>query len=192
MMSDDMVADFLAKLERALRSLPADERQSILAEIKSHIDDRTAATGRPVSEALESLGDPLELAQAYMEQRKLEDAVVRSAHGTLLITILEKTGRSLAAGFLGLFALTCYLCSIVFACMAVLKPIIPQNVGYWVGPHMFAFAIMDKAPPNTTDVLGYAIIPVSVALCVAFFFIGRALTRLGGRVLLRKSRALPA
>lgn len=191
-MTTDPVTDYLAKLERALRSLPADERRSILAEIKSHIEDRTAATGLPVSDALESLGDPIELAQSYLEQRKLEDAVVRSAHGTLLITILEKTGRSVVAGLLGLFALVFYLCTIVFAAMAVLKPILPQNVGYWSGPHIHAFAIVDKAPENTVEVLGYAIIPVAIALGLAFFFLGRALTRLGGRVLLRKSRAFPA
>jgi uncharacterized membrane protein len=190
-MTDQTLAAYIAKLERALRSLPADERHAIIAEIKSHIDDRTVSTGMPLDDTLEKLGDPLELAQAYLDQRKLEDAVVRSAHGTLLITILERAGRSVAAALIGLCAVSLYLCAIVFAAMAVLKPILPQQVGLWFGPHMFAFAIMDHPPTNATELLGYSIIPVSLVLGVLSFLIGRALTRFGGRVLLRKSQALP-
>lgn len=184
--------DYLAKLERALRSLPADERASIIAEIRSHIEDRMAATQIPAQLVLEDLGDPLELAQAFLDQRKLEDAVVRSAHGPLLIAILERAGRSIVAAILGLFAVTFYLCVPAFAAMAVLKPILPQNVGLWWGPNLHAFAMLDHPPAGTQEVLGYALIPVVIVLGVVAFLIGRALTRLGGRVLLRKSRALPA
>lgn len=184
--------DYLAKLERALRSLPADERASIIAEIRSHIEDRMAATQISAQLVLEDLGDPLELAQAFLDQRKLEDAVVRSAHGPLLIAILERAGRSIVAAILGLFAVTFYLCVPAFAAMAVLKPIVPQNVGLWWGPNLHAFAMLDHPPAGTQEVLGYALIPVVIVLGVVAFLIGRALTRLGGRVLLRKSRALPA
>lgn len=190
-MTDQALEAYIAKLERALRSLAADERQAIIAEIKSHIDDRTMSTGMPLADTLDKLGDPLELAQAYLDQRKLEDAVVHSAHGTLLITILERAGRSLAAALIGLGAVTFYLCSIVFAAMAVLKPILPQQVGLWSGPNLHAFAILDHAPTNATEHLGYGIIPISLVLGVLSFLIGRALTRLGGRVLLRKTQTLP-
>lgn len=190
-MSEDLVTQYLRQLERGLRTLPETERTAIVAEIRSHIEDRTAATGNPVFDTLDSLGDPVELARSYLDQYKLEDAVVRSAHGTLLITILERAGRSVAAGALGLCALTLYLCSIAFAAMAVLKPIIPQQVGMWTGPHLNAFAILDGAPPpGTVEHLGYALIPVAIILGVLSFLGGRALTRLGGRLLLRKTSVL--
>ncbi len=192
MIAHEAAQQYLDRLKRALRFLPAEDRDAIIAEIESHIADRTSVGGKSIADTLETLGDPDELARAYIEQYKLEDAVVRSAHPTLLITILEKTGRSLAAGFLGLISLTCYLSSIVFAAMAVLKPILPQNVGYWVGPHAHTLGILDKAPENKVEVLGYWMIPVALMLGLLFFFIGRALTRLGGRVLLRKTKALPA
>lgn len=190
-MSEDLVTQYLRQLERGLRTLPETERTAIIAEIRSHIEDRTAATGNPVFDTLDSLGDPVELARSYLDQYKLEDAVVRSAHGTLLITILEQTGRSVAAGVLGLCALTLYLCSIAFAAMAVLKPIIPQQVGMWTGPHLNAFAILaNTPPPDTVEHLGYALIPVAIILGVLSFLGGRALTRLGGRMLLRKTSVL--
>ncbi|NIJ47672.1 DUF1700 domain-containing protein [Rhizomicrobium electricum] len=184
------LAAYLATLERALRSLPAEERASIIAEIRSHIEDSMAASGKPIEDVLDSLGDPLELASAYLDQRKLEDAVVRSAHGTLLIAILEQAGRSLVAALLGFFALFFYLCMVAFAAMAVLKPIIPQLVGLWWGPHIFAFAILEKAPTGGQELLGYAIIPVAIVLGVGSFLAGRALTRVGGRLLLRKTQVL--
>jgi Predicted membrane protein len=185
------LADYLAALERALRSLPAEERASIIAEIRSHIEDSTAATGKTISEALDSLGDPLELASAYLDQRKLEDAVVRSAHGTLLVAILEQAGRSFVAALLGFCALFFYLCVIAFAAIAVLKPIIPQQVGFWYDGTTFTLAILDHAPANMNEQLGYAIIPVAILLGVGSFLAGRALTRAGGRMLLRKTRQLP-
>lgn len=188
-MTDASLAAYLAKLDRALRSLPVEERASIIAEITSHIGDSVAQ--RSLAETLENLGDPLDLARAFLDQRKLEDAVVRSAHLPLLIAILEKAGRSAAAAVLGFLAVSFYLCAAAFAAMAVLKPILPLQVGLWTGPQLFAFAIMDKPQLDTTELLGYAIIPVAIALGIGSFLAGRALTRLGGRVLLRKSKALP-
>lgn len=190
-MTADSLAAYLAKLERALRSLPAAERDQIIAEITSHIADSTAGGGKTAEQALQNLGDPLELAKAFLDQRKLEDAVVRSAHGTLLIAILERAGRSVMAGLLGLIALILYLCTLVFGAMAVLKPILPQNVGYWNGPHLHAFAIIDRPPSDAVELLGYWIIPLSVALGIGSFLAGRVLTRFGGRMLLRKTHVLP-
>lgn len=189
-MTDPTLATYLAKFERALRSLPSDERASIIAEITSHIGD--SMQHRSLAATLENLGDPLDLARAFLDQRKLEDAVVNSAHGPLLIAILEKAGRSVAAALLGFMAVAFYLFSAAFAAMAVLKPILPMQVGLWTSPGFFAFAILDKPPVNAAELLGYTIIPVAIALGIASFLAGRALTRLGGRVLLRQSKALPA
>jgi len=190
-MSNDAVTQYLNRLARALRSLPAEERATIVAEIKSHIEDRSAATGGSPSEALESLGDPLELARDYLDQFRLEDALERSAHSTLLIAILERAGRSLAAAALGFVALCFFLFTASFAAVAVLKPVIPQQVGLWTGPDIFTFAILDKAPASGTELLGYGIIPVAIILGILCFLAGRALTRLGGRILLRQTSVRP-
>ncbi|GAA0531637.1 putative membrane protein [Rhizomicrobium palustre] len=188
-LTNDKVKAYIATLSRALTSVPSEERSAILAEIKSHIEDRSAQTGAPADEALESLGDPLELAAAYLDQARLEQAVVHSTHSILLVTILERAGRSLAAAALGFAALFLFLLSIGFAAVVVAKPILPEQTGFWVGPHMFAFAILDKSPVGH-ELLGYWIMPISLLCAVGSFLAARALTRLGGRVLLRKTRML--
>lgn len=190
-LTNDKVKAYIATLSRALASLPGEERSAILAEIKSHIEDRTAQTGASPDEALESLGDPLELAAAYLDQARLEQAVVRSTHSVLLVTILERAGRSLAAAALGFAALILFSFTAAFAALAIAKPIIPQQTGLWMGPHFFALAILDKSPVGQ-ELLGYWIMPVSLLCAVGSFLAARALTRLGGRVLLRKMRSLPA
>jgi uncharacterized membrane protein len=182
----DLVAPYLQRLERVLRSLPSEDRTAIITEIKSHIEDRTAATGLPISDALDSLGDPIELGKAYVDQYRLEDAVIHSAHGTLLVTILERARRSLLAGLFGLFAVISYLFAAIFAAMAILKPILPQFVGVWRTGNAYSFGILTIFPQNK-ELLGYWIIPITLVLGIACFLAGRALIRLGGRALLRKT-----
>lgn len=187
----DAVADYLKRLERALRSLPAEDRAAIVAEIKSHIEDRIAATGLLPHDALASLGDPVELAAAYLDQMRLEQAVARSAHGELLVTILERAGRSLAAAALGFSALFFFCVTLGFALLAVAKPIVPQQTGLWIGPDFLALAVLDKTPQGGHELLGYWIIPLGLVLGTLSFLAARALIRLGGRVLLRRSAVLP-
>lgn len=182
----DIARDYVNRLSRALRFLPPEDRTAIVAEIESHISDCTSAGGKSVEETLDHLGDPEVLAKAYIEQFKLEGALVRSAYGSLLLTILERATRSVLALTIGISAVLLYGFSLSFAAMAVLKPVWPEHVGWWVHGNSFNLGVLDKAPAGTHEVLGYWIMPVSVIGCIAFFLAGRMLLRLGGRMLLRK------
>jgi len=185
----DTVRTYLDRLARALRVLPLEDRAAILAEIESHIADRISG-GRSVDDALASLGDPAELAQAYLDQYKLEDALSRASNASLMAAILERATRNLLALVTGLGALMLYLLAVSFAAVAVLKPVMPQNVGFFWGNAAVVFGILDKAPAGTPELLGYGIIPISVVACVLCYLAGTALMRFGGRLLLRKS-AIP-
>lgn len=189
MLLDALVRDYLRRLERGLRPLPHDDRLSIISEIKSHIADRLAEPNAMTAEILESLGDPDELARSYVEQYRLEDALARSANGTLLLAILDRATRNLLALATGLGAVMIYLFALSFAAVAVLKPVLPEHVGFWFGPSAFDFGILDKAPADTPELLGYAIIPVAVIACVLCYLAGTALMRFGGRLLLQKKAA---
>jgi uncharacterized membrane protein len=185
----DAVRHYLDHLKRALRVLPSEDRAAILAEIESHIADRISGGGS-VDDALASLGDPAELAQAYLEQYKLEDALSRASNVSLMAAIFERATRNVLALATGLGALMLYLFAVSFAAVAVLKPVLPQSVGFWWGKSDYALGILDKAPTDTPELLGYGIIPISVVACVLCYLAGTALMRFGGRLLLRKS-AIP-
>jgi uncharacterized membrane protein len=65
--TDELIGDYLGRLEAAARGLPADRRAELVAEIREHIDtvlaqspDRTEATVRTI---LDRLGSPEEIVQ---------------------------------------------------------------------------------------------------------------------------------
>lgn len=64
--ADHLVADYLRRLDAALRGAPGERRRELLDDIREHIDiARAKATGDPelaVREALERLGAPEEIA----------------------------------------------------------------------------------------------------------------------------------
>lgn len=185
MQLDDLpVRDYLKRLERGLRPLPHDDRASILEEIKSHIADRLAEPNAMTAEILESLGDPSELARSYVEQYKLEDALVRSAALPLLFNVLQFAGRSLVAFLTGSIALTSYLFALCFLWVAAIKLVYPANVGFWWDATTFSLGAFDKVP-GAHELMGYWIIPFSVLSAIVCYLAGTALMRLGGRVVLR-------
>lgn len=180
------IHDYLSRLKRALRLLPKEDREAIVAEIESHITDCIAAGTTPLFEVLESLGTPEELAASYIEQYRLADAIAGSKNISLLFIVLERASRSLLALTTGLAAALLYVLAISFAGVAALKPILPGNVGMWVGPDVFVLGAIEKAPAGVHELLGYWIIPVSIALAVLSYLVGAKLMRFTGRRLLHK------
>ena len=188
--NSDATGQYLHRLERGLRILPPEDRATIIAEIRSHIADRLSATGASVQEVLDGLGDPAELAQGFLDQYKLEDALARSAPGTLMLAILERATRNLFAFAIGLGALAAYGFALSFALVAVMKPILPQQVGLWWGKSAFVFGVIKLIPTGTTEMLGYWIIPMALVATVLCYLAGTSLMRFGGRLLLRRATPL--
>jgi uncharacterized membrane protein len=59
-----IVEQYLAALEAALKNMAPAEREEVVAEIRQHIADATAA-GKPIDEVLKALGPVDALARAY-------------------------------------------------------------------------------------------------------------------------------
>ena len=68
---DEMVGVYMARLGAGLASLPADRRDEIAGEIASHIAEARAQladeSDADVSELLQRIGDPAEIATAALE-----------------------------------------------------------------------------------------------------------------------------
>lgn len=184
----EAVRAYLQRLERGLHLLPKDDRSAIVAEIKSHIAERLAETDITVHYVLESLGDPDELAQSYVEQYRLEDALARSSL-SLLVVILRRAARSIVALVTGFVAISFYLFALGFLFVAAMKPITPERTGLWVDRGEISLGAFNAAP-GAHELLGYWVIPVSVAGALLCYVAGTALMRFGGRALLRKKPGL--
>ena len=89
--TDELVEDYLNRLETALRPLPTSRRDQLISEITEHIEQgRAGAQGQSeaaVRELLERLGDPEEIAAAALIDEPPESHI-RRISGRLLVTVI--------------------------------------------------------------------------------------------------------
>jgi hypothetical protein len=72
--TETKIESYLAQVRVALRGLPESEIEDILRELRSHVVDQTGGDEQRVPEALESLGDPVELAWTYRADNQMVHA----------------------------------------------------------------------------------------------------------------------
>ena len=171
---ESRVNGYLFVLERSLSAfLPRDNVRDAVREIESHVRERVAAADGAADErvALENilaqLGPPLRVAQAYSAERIVDEAIATGrvvpmlrAVWHLAVTTAVGFGAALAV-FIG------YAIGVAFIAIAVLKPIFPDNVGFWVRDDAetpFRLGATFPAPAGEHLVGGYWVIPIALFL----------------------------
>lgn len=155
---------FLRHLDGALSAMPAAEREDVVAEIRSHLEDRAA---RGDVDLLGPFGRPEAYAATFLQERALVGALARGTSWEL--------GRALLAGarrfgwwYVVLVLAVLHLYGAVFVVLAVLKPLFPGNVGAFVGTERFSIGAHfgpESAFAGTREVLGWWSVPI-------FFVVG--------------------
>ena len=197
-MTDDVgtreIETYVRRLAGALQPLPPEERTAIASEIRSHLADCAMRGEGALGRALDGMGVPELLARSYVEEYRLAGALDKGSPLRLLAIVLGLTARGLAGFFGGLGVLSLYLVGATFFLVAGAKFVEPANVGMWIAPGYFSFAILDTPPPTWAhEVLGYWIVPLSVVLGTACLVGGtRLLHWVGRRILKRQSKRLTA
>src|SRR5258707_9597913 len=136
---ESRVNGYLFVLERSLKTfLPADVARDAVREIESHLRERiSTADGAPNERAalekiLGELGPPLRVAQAYSAERTIDEAVATGRIVPIARAIWHLATTTIV-GFAAAFGLFFgYLLGVVFLLLGLLKPIFPNNVGFWV------------------------------------------------------------
>lgn len=188
------IEDYLAKLSRALRALPARDRDDIIAEIRAHLDHR-AGEGK-LAEALKALGSPDECARSFIEEMKIQSAFADGGPAKTFGALLALASRRATAS-VGLFvSLFFFLLATGFAFTALAEIVTPELAGLWVGPeaNTFILGTFDPPPPPPTpdapepprEILGRWLIPVALAFAVLFFIIGQWLARFFVRLMAKR------
>ncbi|HYL76207.1 MAG TPA: hypothetical protein VEU96_18500 [Bryobacteraceae bacterium] len=138
------IESYLAQVRVALRGLPEREIDDILRELRSHAEELAGPDGANMDAALQSLGDPVDLAKTY----RAENTMVRAECASSPLVILQglrhatrtRTGRVLATA---LYA---------FGYINVLS--------------LWATAL-DKvfggAPTHASELLGWWLVPIAIA-----------------------------
>ena len=182
---------YLMSLRRALGSLPPAQVEEILREIRGHILERAEAAGeldeKRLVAILKALGRPEDIAPLYEAEALLERARASWSPLLLLRGALRWAMVSLAGFGAFIVGLSGYGAALALGICALLKPFMPQVVGFWWGDGIYAFGVADAGEP-AAELLGWWIIPVALLLgAAALILTTRALRRL-----LRLARFRPA
>jgi uncharacterized membrane protein len=182
---ESRVRGYLFVLERSLRlGLPREVASDAAREIESHVRERIAAVGAAEDEraALEQilaeLGPPLRVAQAYSTERTLDEAVVTGRLVPMVRAIAHLAVTTVRGFFAALGLLVGYVTGAAFLVIGAMKPIFPNNVGFWGGgPGGFIPSLGVKFPADTVPTGGNWVILIGLVFGLAIL----VLTHRGAR-----------
>jgi hypothetical protein len=175
--TDPAVERYLERVRVALRGVPRRQADDILLELHGHIVGRVEST-RDVEAALESLGDPAEIAQAYRDEGVVARSECARAPLAILHGLVLLRRRSRASWAMFAFAMLGYTWAIALAAASVEKLLSPRDVGLWQSPTAFLplLTVDGGAPPGSRELLGWWFVPAAAAAFAVLFF---ATNRLG-------------
>ena len=163
--AEPKIESYLARVRVALRGLPDREIDDILRELRSHVDELTGKEGSGVEAALQSLGDPLDLAQTY----RAENQMVRAqCSGSPLIILQglrhasrDTLGRVTATALyvLGYFGMGTLWAG------ALQKLLAPSRGGLWYTPGDFwsiTLVVGGNPPAGARELLGWWVVPIAL------------------------------
>jgi len=163
---------WLRRLEWALHALPTKDRDEIVRETRSHIEERIAqGVGEP--QILASLGDADDYAQSFLDEFELSQALGSRKLPAMIGVVALWVHRNVAAAaaftsvlLLGLFAAGVLL-------TAVMRFLDPVHWGVWVSSRMLLIGHVDD-PSVARELLGAGIYPFAVVSLIVCWVAGRA------------------
>jgi hypothetical protein len=164
---------YLTKLRRLLSGINEQDIQEIVQELRSHILDKTETdenTLDKVSETLDSLGSPEQLAGEYLTDNLLARAEVSRSPVRILTVLFRWASLSITGFLVFLSSIAGYFLGVAFVLCALLKPIHPQTAGLWIYPAggegtTISLRLGFGTPPSDgKDMLGWWIVPIGLAV----------------------------
>jgi uncharacterized membrane protein len=174
------VEQYLRRLRLSLAALPEGERDEIVAEIRSHLEERQR---RGASALLDGFDPPEVYASHFLSERALADALARGTSLALGRALLVGVRESLLSVLVVVpVALGMFVGVGLIAC-ALLKPFFPAKVGLFCKPHGNVFFLGFSATADgANEILGWWAIPAFLVTGVLVLWAGnRALRALARR-----------
>jgi len=160
--------DFLRRLRLALSDLSREERDDVLAEIRSHFEERARAGQAP---ALEQFGAPDEYAAQFITESTLQSALAKGTPFALGHALLVAARGSLFTLLVLVPLAALQLFAGCLVVLAAIKPLWPDNVGMFFEPGGRFRAVGFVSPSGTLqEVLGWWTIPVFIVSGVLIFW----------------------
>ncbi len=148
----DPIELYLMHLNAALLDIPRAERDDFLHEIRAHIFEKLQEDGAEINAVLAALGNPEDLAAQYHSECSLSKSS-RSWSPWVLLRTSARWALNGVQGFaVFLVAMIGYTFALAFYLTAVLKPIFPNNIGFFVSDNGLNLA--NWPAPQGHDLLG--------------------------------------
>lgn len=177
---DPALALYLRKLRWALSALPETDRDSIVAETRSHLMDRIDSGAR-VDQAVAALGDAEIYARDFLNAYTISAAISSRKLPQVLRALLHNVVRSVTVALVGIVLLIAWAIAVAGVHLAILKLFDPAHIGLWRGENFFFIGVIDD-PSTGQELLG----PWLPALALLFVVLAWALTHLLGVWALRR------
>ena len=170
---------YLERLRRSLHGMRDEDAREIVAELRSHILDKTGdpANVSALDSALAALGSPENLAAEYLTDDLLSRAEATRSPLLILRSLFRWASLSLAGFFILAGSVVAYFLGFVLAWAAFFKVVHPQTVGLWSlpqpsGDYALSLHMGFAAPPATGhEILGWWIIPFGLVAGLGLFFL---------------------
>jgi hypothetical protein len=157
------VESYLDRVRTALRGLPRRQIDDIMRELRAHAVE--LAEGKGIEATFASLGDPVDLAKAYLAESQIIQGECSSSTLRILLG-LRHAGRTPAGRFLATVVYTFGYVNVVMLWVAAAdKLLFPARTGLWYVPgdwKSLALRTNDHPPPGAHDLLGWWLIPVAI------------------------------
>jgi hypothetical protein len=163
--TESTIESYLARVRVALRGLPEREIDDILRELRSHVDEVAGKEGSGVGAALQSLGDPLDLAQTY----RSENQMVRAECSDSPLVILQGLRHATRSTLLRVTATALYVLGYfgmgTLWAGALEKLLAPSRGGLWYTPGdlwSITLVVGGNPPAHARELLGWWVVPMAV------------------------------
>lgn len=163
--SESKIESYLARVRAALRGLPEREIDDILRELRSHVDELAAEQGGDASAALESLGDPVDLAKTYRNQNQMTRAECSNSTLVILQGLRHTSASPWGRVFVTALYLFGYMNVVTLWAAAIDKLLAPSPTGLWYTPgNVWSLALVTFANPRagSRELLGWWLVPAAI------------------------------
>ena len=170
------VERWLSRLGWALNHLPPHERDDIVRETRSHIEDRVAS-GASLQQVLSGFGPAERHARRFVDEIQACEALGSQRVGDLARFVANRAHRSVGAAIALLALILLTILAGITVVVVGLKIVDPVHAGLWTGPGQTFIGIIDD-PQAGREILGLWLFPAAAVVLTLIFIAGRLLLSL--------------
>ncbi len=175
---------FFNRISAICRPLPNHHRQEIMLELQDHLFESFArqpgdSEATRLEQAITKIGDPEEFVKPMVADHQLANAGRTMNPRSVFLGLQFNMARGTKAVLTSLLFGLGYLLSLAFLLVAIGKPFSPESIGLFAHTGGgYSLGIFDQPPQGATELVGYWIIPIGIAVSVVSYWV---LTRLVSR-----------